>query len=161
MSPERELSADVAGRASALFSEMRAGIFRARQIICRPVRVSVARESSPRCSSRQPPGRVNKAKHTSTMGRNISRWCDCDSAACNGAGDAGPHVTRHVIASRRCSRRPADTSERGRIETHFHYFGSLAFLAFYRGLACADNRLDCRSRNHVVRGSYFPLSMYG
>lgn len=49
----------------------------------------------------------------------------------------------------------------GRIETHFHVFGSLALLAFYLDwkvltLASAVTALD-----HVVRGMIFPESIYG
>ena len=49
----------------------------------------------------------------------------------------------------------------GRIETHFHVFGSLAFLALYRDwrvllVASAVTALD-----HVVRGFAWPESMYG
>ena len=49
----------------------------------------------------------------------------------------------------------------GRIETHFHVFGSLAFLAFYRdwrvlGIATAVTAID-----HQVRGIYWPYSVYG
>ncbi|MFO0896027.1 MAG: ATP-binding protein [Pirellulales bacterium] len=49
----------------------------------------------------------------------------------------------------------------GRIETHFHVFGSLAFLAFYRDpsvllLASAVVAVD-----HLVRGLYFPQSVFG
>ena len=49
----------------------------------------------------------------------------------------------------------------GRIETHFHVFGSLAFLALYRDwrvllVASAVTALD-----HVVRGAAWPESMYG
>ena len=34
----------------------------------------------------------------------------------------------------------------GRIETHFHVFGSLAFLAFYQELARTANRVDGSGR---------------
>lgn len=49
----------------------------------------------------------------------------------------------------------------GRIETHFHVFGSLAFLAFYRDwkvlvLASAIVAVD-----HFVRGIWFPQSVFG
>jgi signal transduction histidine kinase/CheY-like chemotaxis protein len=49
----------------------------------------------------------------------------------------------------------------GRIETHFHVFGSLAFLAFYRDrvvllLAAAIVIVD-----HALGGAYWPLSTYG
>jgi len=49
----------------------------------------------------------------------------------------------------------------GRIETHFHVFGSLAFLAFYRDwrvflpatlVVCVD---------HIARGAIWPESIYG
>lgn len=49
----------------------------------------------------------------------------------------------------------------GRIETHFHIFGSLAFLAFYHDwklllIATAVTGLD-----HLFRGLYLPQSVYG
>ncbi len=49
----------------------------------------------------------------------------------------------------------------GRIETHFHIFGSLAFLAFYRDwrplvLATAITAVD-----HLARGAFWPESVYG
>src|SRR5579883_2502801 len=49
----------------------------------------------------------------------------------------------------------------GRIETHFHVFGSLALLAFYRDwrvlvLASAVVAVD-----HLVRGMLWPQSVYG
>ncbi|VTR98761.1 multi-sensor hybrid histidine kinase : Histidine kinase OS=Singulisphaera acidiphila (strain ATCC BAA-1392 / DSM 18658 / VKM B-2454 / MOB10) GN=Sinac_7402 PE=4 SV=1: PAS_3: HisKA: HATPase_c: Response_reg: Response_reg: Hpt [Gemmata massiliana] len=49
----------------------------------------------------------------------------------------------------------------GRLETHFHVFGSLAFLALYRDwrvllIASAVTGLD-----HIVRGAAWPESVYG
>src|SRR5256714_5698043 len=49
----------------------------------------------------------------------------------------------------------------GRIETHFHVFGSLAFLAFYR-----DWRVLCPATvivalDHLLRGIFWPQSVYG
>jgi signal transduction histidine kinase/DNA-binding response OmpR family regulator len=49
----------------------------------------------------------------------------------------------------------------GRIETHFHVFGSLAFLAFYRDwrvLVSASAIVAC---DHLLRGMYWPASVYG
>lgn len=49
----------------------------------------------------------------------------------------------------------------GRIEAHFHVFGSLAFLAMYRNwriLALASTVIIF---DHFIRGVYFPLSLYG
>lgn len=49
----------------------------------------------------------------------------------------------------------------GRIETHFHVFGSLAFLAFYR-----DWKVLCTATvmvliDHITRGIMIPESVYG
>lgn len=49
----------------------------------------------------------------------------------------------------------------GRIETHFHVFGSLAFLAFYR-----DWKVICTATimvliDHITRGIMIPESVYG
>jgi serine/threonine protein kinase len=49
----------------------------------------------------------------------------------------------------------------GRIETHFHIFGSLAFLAFY-----CDRRVLVTASlvillDHVIRGIYWPQSVFG
>ncbi len=49
----------------------------------------------------------------------------------------------------------------GRIETHFHVFGSLAFLSFYR-----DYRVLCTASvvvlvDHLVRGILIPESVFG
>lgn len=49
----------------------------------------------------------------------------------------------------------------GRIESHFHIFGSLAFLAFYKDwrpvlLATIVTGLD-----HLIRGYFWPQSVYG
>ncbi len=49
----------------------------------------------------------------------------------------------------------------GRIETHFHVFGSLAFLAFYRdpGVLLAGSAIV--AADHFLRGMYWPQSVYG
>ncbi len=49
----------------------------------------------------------------------------------------------------------------GRIETHFHVFGSLAFLAFYR-----DWKVMCTASvvvilDHMIRGMWWPQSVFG
>ncbi|MFO1022616.1 MAG: ATP-binding protein, partial [Planctomycetales bacterium] len=49
----------------------------------------------------------------------------------------------------------------GRIEAHFHVFGSLAFLSFYR-----DNRIllfatVITAADHIIRGMYWPQTIYG
>lgn len=49
----------------------------------------------------------------------------------------------------------------GRIETHFHVFGSLAFLAFYRDWKLLIPATLVVLIDHVGRGIYFPQSVYG
>jgi signal transduction histidine kinase/DNA-binding response OmpR family regulator len=49
----------------------------------------------------------------------------------------------------------------GRIETHFHVFGSLAFLAFYRDWRVLVPATVVVAADHFFRGLYFPQSVYG
>lgn len=49
----------------------------------------------------------------------------------------------------------------GRIETHFHVFGSLAFLAFYRDWRLLVPATLVVLVDHIVRGIYNPASVYG
>jgi len=49
----------------------------------------------------------------------------------------------------------------GRIETHFHVFGSLAFLAFYRDWRVLITASAIVALDHFVRGIYFPQSVFG
>jgi hypothetical protein len=49
----------------------------------------------------------------------------------------------------------------GRIETHFHVFGSLAFLAFYRDWRVLVTSSVVVAADHLVRGMYWPQSVYG
>lgn len=49
----------------------------------------------------------------------------------------------------------------GRIETHFHIFGSLAFLAFYRDWRTLVVASAVVALDHFARGIYFPLSIFG
>ena len=49
----------------------------------------------------------------------------------------------------------------GRIETHFHVFGSLAFLAFYRDWRIFIPATLVVALDHLVRGYYWPESVYG
>jgi signal transduction histidine kinase/CheY-like chemotaxis protein len=48
----------------------------------------------------------------------------------------------------------------GRIETHFHVFGSLAFLAFYRDWRVLLSASAVVALDHFVRGIYWPQSVY-
>ncbi len=49
----------------------------------------------------------------------------------------------------------------GRIETHFHVFVSLAFIAFYRDMGVLWIAGSIILADHIIRGSFFPLSVYG
>ena len=49
----------------------------------------------------------------------------------------------------------------GRIETHFHVFGSLAFLAFYRDCRVLIPATLVTALDHLLRGWFYPMSMYG
>ena len=49
----------------------------------------------------------------------------------------------------------------GRIETHFHVFGSLAFLCFYRDWKVYVPAVLVTAVDHAVRGYFYPQSVYG
>jgi two-component system sensor histidine kinase/response regulator len=49
----------------------------------------------------------------------------------------------------------------GRIETHFHVFGSLAFLAFYRDWRVFIPATIVVALDHLLRGLYWPQSVFG
>ncbi len=49
----------------------------------------------------------------------------------------------------------------GRIETHFHIFGSLAFLAFYRDWKALVPATVVVALDHYLRGVYYPRSVFG
>ncbi len=49
----------------------------------------------------------------------------------------------------------------GRIETHFHVFGSLAFLAFYRDWTVLLTASGVVAADHYLRGILWPESVYG
>jgi PAS domain S-box-containing protein len=49
----------------------------------------------------------------------------------------------------------------GRIETHFHIFGSLAFLAVYRDFRTLIVATIITATDHILRGFYYPQSVFG
>ncbi len=49
----------------------------------------------------------------------------------------------------------------GRIETHFHVFGSLAFLAFYKDWKVLLIATPIVALDHFIRGLYYPQSVFG
>jgi hypothetical protein len=71
-------------------------------------------------------------------------------------------VTRHVIAAAQMlfSGMLIHLSG-GRIETHFHIFGSLGFLAFYRDWPVLVTASLVTAVDHLIRGIAWPESVYG
>jgi signal transduction histidine kinase/CheY-like chemotaxis protein/HPt (histidine-containing phosphotransfer) domain-containing protein len=49
----------------------------------------------------------------------------------------------------------------GRLETHFHVFGSLAFLAAYRDWRVLISATAVVAADHFIRGVYWPQSVFG
>jgi signal transduction histidine kinase/CheY-like chemotaxis protein len=49
----------------------------------------------------------------------------------------------------------------GRIETHFHVFGSLAFISFYRDWRVLIPATVVVAADHFFRGAFWPESVYG
>jgi diguanylate cyclase (GGDEF)-like protein len=49
----------------------------------------------------------------------------------------------------------------GRVETHFHIFGSLAFLAFYRDWRVLMTASAVIAANHLIGGFLWPEALYG
>jgi len=74
----------------------------------------------------------------------------------------GQVVTRHVIAlGQMVMSGLLIQLSGGRIETHFHVFGSLAFLAFYRDWRVLVTASAVTALDHYVRGAFWPQSVYG
>ena len=71
-------------------------------------------------------------------------------------------LTRHVIAaSQMLSSALLIHLTGGRIETHFHVFGSLAFLAFYLDWKVILTATLVVAGDHFARGVFWPESVYG
>ncbi|PWU00196.1 MAG: hypothetical protein C5B53_04375 [Candidatus Melainabacteria bacterium] len=74
----------------------------------------------------------------------------------------GQAITRHVIAAGQVLLSALIIHiTGGRIETHFHVFGSLAFLAFYRDWKVLITASLIVAADHLFRGIYWPQSVYG
>jgi len=74
----------------------------------------------------------------------------------------GQPLTRHVIAaSQMLSSALLIHLTGGRIETHFHVFGSLAFLAFYLDWKVIVTATVVVAADHFARGIFWPESVYG
>jgi len=74
----------------------------------------------------------------------------------------GEPVTRHVIAgAQMLSSALLIHLSGGRIETHFHVFGSLAFIAFYRDWKVLLTATVVIATDHLLRGVFWPQSVFG
>lgn len=74
----------------------------------------------------------------------------------------GKRLTRHVIAiSQMLTSALWIHLSGGRIETHFHVFGSLAFVACYRDWRVLFTASLVVVLDHFARGVYFPESVFG
>ena len=88
-----------------------------------------------------------------------SSWCrgSCSHFVARTLSDALRHRDRPDAHSARSS----STSPAGAIETHFHVFGSLAFLAFYRDYRVLVAATVVVARDHCSAGRLWPESVYG
>jgi hypothetical protein len=74
----------------------------------------------------------------------------------------GTTLTRHVVAaSQMLASALLIHLTGGRIETHFHVFGSLAFLAFYLDWTVLITATVIVAADHFLRGLFWPESVYG
>ena len=71
-------------------------------------------------------------------------------------------VTRHVVAAGQMLWSALLIHlTGGRIETHFHIFGSLGILAFYRDWPVLATATIVVAADHLIRGLVWPESVYG
>ncbi|BDI29077.1 hypothetical protein CCAX7_11280 [Capsulimonas corticalis] len=74
----------------------------------------------------------------------------------------GKAVTRHAIAvAQMLMSALLIHLTGGRIETHFHVFGSLAFVAFYRDWRVLMTATAVTAAEHLLGGIFWPRSIYG
>lgn len=75
---------------------------------------------------------------------------------------SGKAITRHTIAVAQVMIAALIIHlTGGRIETHFLFFGSLTFLAFYADWKVLVTATVLVALDHIVRGLYLPFSVYG
>ncbi len=76
--------------------------------------------------------------------------------------DPGSAAARHAIAAAQALMGALLIHvSGGRIETHFHIFGSLAFLALYRDWRVLVTASAVVAADHFFRGLFWPRSVYG
>ena len=161
---EHDLSFDIARRASVLFSDMRSAIFRRtdRLFACLMVFQWLAGIVAALVLSPTAWAGEQSQPHIHVWAAIFLGGAITLLPVALVLAVPGKTVTRHVIAiAQMLTSGLLIHLSGGRIETHFHYFGSLAFLAFYRDWHVLITASLVASADHIVRGEYFPLSMYG
>ena len=74
----------------------------------------------------------------------------------------GRAMTRHVVGiSQMLMSALLIHLSAGRIEAHFHVFGSLAFLALYRDWKVLISASIVVAADHFLRGVFWPMSVFG
>jgi signal transduction histidine kinase len=74
----------------------------------------------------------------------------------------GEAMTRYTIAAAQmCHSALLIHLSGGRLETHFHVFGSLAFLSFYRDWRVLVPATIVVALDHALRGIFWPESVFG
>lgn len=74
----------------------------------------------------------------------------------------GTALTRHVVAVAQMAWSAVLIHlTGGRIESHFHVFGSLAFIAFYSDWRVLVTATSIVALDHLARGLFWPESVYG
>ena len=74
----------------------------------------------------------------------------------------GAMLTRHVVTAAQMLWSAVFVHlTGGRIETNFHVFASLAFVAFYRDWRLLLTATLVTSLDHLIRGFFLPVSVYG
>ena len=74
----------------------------------------------------------------------------------------GEAITRYVISAAQMMHSALLIHlSGGRIETHFHVFGSLAFLSFYRDWRVLVPATIVVAADHALRGIFWPESVFG
>src|SRR5207244_1889576 len=75
---------------------------------------------------------------------------------------AGLTITRHITAASQMLMAGLLVHVTGgRIETHFSYFGLLAFLSFYRDWRVLITATAVTGADHLLRAYFWPESLYG
>ena len=164
MSAEPDLTPDVARRASALLDQMRSAIYRRTDKLFAGLfvfqwlaGVAAALLISPKAWA----GELSQT-HIHVWAAVLLGGTIAIAPIAMVLAMRGRALTRHVVAIAQMltSGLLIDLTG-GRIETHFHYFGSLAFLAFYRDWHVLITASIVAAADHIFRGEYFPQSIYG